>query len=95
MRFHRLLLISATACCLARAGLNDRADLLGGVVVLRGRALRDNGRPVSITAIPYYAWDNRKPGEMTIWIPETITPAMKEERRRLRRGTAGKTNTDG
>lgn len=32
---------------------------------------------------------------MTIWIPESITLAMKEERRKLRQGTAGKTNTDG
>ncbi|MBN1489514.1 MAG: glycoside hydrolase family 127 protein, partial [Phycisphaerae bacterium] len=23
-----------------------------------------------ITAVPYYAWDNREPGEMTVWIPE-------------------------
>jgi DUF1680 family protein len=60
------------------------ADLLGGVVVLRGTgaALDVAGwedklyqpeppasRPVSITAIPYYAWGNREAGPMRVWIP--------------------------
>ena len=26
-------------------------------------------RPVEITAIPYYAWANREPGAMQVWIP--------------------------
>ena len=26
-------------------------------------------RPIPITLIPYFAWDNRGPGEMTVWIP--------------------------
>src|SRR5262249_9013562 len=34
--------------------------LLGGVTVIRG-----NG----VTAIPYYAWNNRGKGEMEVWIP--------------------------
>jgi DUF1680 family protein len=57
--------------------------LLGGVNVLRGngRAIDDEGwegllyrldkpcsKPMDITAVPYYAWDNRAPGEMRIWI---------------------------
>jgi uncharacterized protein len=41
-----------------------RADLLGGVQVVTGRA---GGR--SITAIPYYAWNNRGKGEMEVWVP--------------------------
>jgi hypothetical protein len=24
--------------------------------------------PVSVTAIPYYAWDNRAAGEMRVWL---------------------------
>lgn len=41
-----------------------RADLLGGVTLIktadrRGRAL---------TAVPYYAWDHRQPGEMAVWV---------------------------
>jgi DUF1680 family protein len=51
-------------------------DLLGGVVVVRGHAL--GGAPggavdppqagLRFTAIPYYAWANRGPGEMSVWI---------------------------
>ncbi len=29
-----------------------------------------------ITAIPYYAWDNRKPGEMKVWIPTSPPPPI-------------------
>jgi DUF1680 family protein len=28
-----------------------------------------NVRPAEITAIPYYAWANRKPGPMLVWLP--------------------------
>jgi DUF1680 family protein len=67
-----------------------RADLLGGVVVLRGPAkvgppdegwadrLYRTARPhmgkpqgraaVEVTAIPYYAWANREPGPMQVWL---------------------------
>ena len=24
---------------------------------------------MDITAIPYYLWDNREPGEMLVWLP--------------------------
>lgn len=48
--------------------------LLNGVVVLKGRALRWDegaGGPTGqdFTAIPYYAWAHRGPGEMLVWIP--------------------------
>ncbi len=60
-------------------------NLLGGVVTLTGEALRvDEGawdndlyiadlpaaRPVSIKAIPYYAWANRGLASMQVWIRE-------------------------
>jgi DUF1680 family protein len=60
-------------------------DLLGGVVVLRGQGWRRDAarwgsalyRPVgaptramTVTAIPYYAWANRAPGEMLVWLRE-------------------------
>jgi len=57
-------------------------DLLGGVMVIDGEGLvrtwdvDDAGdihpveRRVAIRAVPYYAWDNRKPGAMVVWIPE-------------------------
>lgn len=61
-------------------------DLLGGVVAIRGKGTHrglvetDDGfgiesRPVDLTAVPYYAWDNREPGEMVVWVP-TEPPAL-------------------
>lgn len=56
------------------------ADLLNGVTVLKGKALAASRkaedslqvetRPVDILAVPYYSWDNRAPGQMTVWLPE-------------------------
>ncbi|TPM98901.1 glycoside hydrolase family 127 protein [Mesorhizobium sp. B2-1-5] len=62
---------------------HDEPDLLGGVVALSTTALADtdegwqNGlyrtdppaaRQTRLTAIPYFAWDNREPGEMLVWL---------------------------
>ncbi|MCX5677302.1 MAG: glycoside hydrolase family 127 protein [Planctomycetota bacterium] len=47
-----------------------RAGLLGGVTVLQGNALADGQRPVTLTAVPYYAWANREKGAMTVWVGE-------------------------
>jgi hypothetical protein len=64
-------------------GVEWRPDLLGGVNILRGPAkvIDADGwddtlyrqhppatRPIELTAIPYYAWDNRAPGEMRVWL---------------------------
>jgi DUF1680 family protein len=27
-------------------------------------------KPLKVRAVPYYAWDNREPGEMRVWIRE-------------------------
>ena len=57
--------------------------LLGGVVTIMGeaslardqnwrRSLYQTAAPanrVALKAIPYYAWDNRKPGAMKVWLP--------------------------
>jgi len=59
------------------------AGLLGGVEVLKGRAVSTatapNGEPAlaesPLTAIPYYAWANRGAGEMTVWFPRTPSAA--------------------
>jgi DUF1680 family protein len=55
--------------------VETRPELLNGVVVLTGEAQALNekgGRPVvekkPITLIPYYAWANRGPSEMEVWI---------------------------
>lgn len=60
-------------------------ELLSGVTVLRGQMERltkegwngtlyrtDAPAPISVavTAVPYFAWDNREPGEMRVWLRE-------------------------
>ena len=64
-------------------GVEHREDLLGGVSLLHGpaAAVDDRGwegqlyRPKApslksmlMTAVPYYAWDNRAPSEMRVWM---------------------------
>jgi hypothetical protein len=54
-------------------------ELLGGLVVLRGRGplvvgrrtLRLTKPDTPFTLIPYAFWDNRDPGEMVVWLPES------------------------
>jgi DUF1680 family protein len=41
-----------------------RPDLLGGVQVVTGK-VGDR----TITAVPYYAWNNRGKGDMAVWVP--------------------------
>ncbi|HAQ17818.1 MAG TPA: six-hairpin glycosidase [Prolixibacteraceae bacterium] len=47
-------------------------EMLGGVVVLNGEAQKQetSGKTekVKFTAIPYYSWANRGPGEMEVWL---------------------------
>ena len=68
--------------------LSARYDrrLLGGVVVLEGKALHRpaakwNGalyrefqkvaaQPVNLRLVPYSVWANRGAGEMTVWLPQ-------------------------
>jgi len=60
-------------------------DLLGGVTVLKGHVLRESDsadvlytehvpatEPVELCAIPYYAWANREPGEMQVWMRRSV-----------------------
>jgi DUF1680 family protein len=66
-------------------GPQQEDDLLGGVSVIYGKGsvasesgwkgvLYRNRKPsvkyIGIKAIPYYAWDNREPGEMRVWLVE-------------------------
>jgi len=47
-----------------------REDLLNGVVAISGTAsLPAGGKEMHITAIPYYAWNNRGEGQMRVWLP--------------------------
>ncbi|MCL6523374.1 MAG: glycoside hydrolase family 127 protein [Thermoflavifilum sp.] len=58
-------------------------NLLNGVLVIKGEALTAKKTldghidtfHQSFKAIPYYAWANRGPGEMTVWIPTRIDTA--------------------
>jgi DUF1680 family protein len=65
--------------------VDKQVDLLGGVVVLKTEALmRPAGQPAAglyrrlaagpltpqpIRMIPYYAWNNRGPVDMSVWLP--------------------------
>ncbi|MCX6343781.1 MAG: glycoside hydrolase family 127 protein [Armatimonadetes bacterium] len=66
-----------------------RPDLLGGIVTITGmgkaiditdwsgKLYREavSANSVKITAIPYYAWDNREACPMALWIPTNPKPA--------------------
>jgi DUF1680 family protein len=69
----------------AKLGAKFDRKLLGGVMVIRGRARRvdraawrnalyrvagSKTKPSALEAVPYCVWDNRKPGEMLVWIRE-------------------------
>jgi len=43
-------------------------ELLDGVVTIQATALTEQGVQTLLTAIPYYAWNNREKGPMTVWI---------------------------
>jgi DUF1680 family protein len=62
----------------ARLTSHVEKDLLGGVAVVEGTALAASKekdelqtRKVGFRAVPYFAWDNRKPGQMIVWLAET------------------------
>ncbi len=73
----------------AKLEAHFRADLLGGIMALKGKALRrkpvewcdvlyqpvPSEEEVAIVAVPYHAWDNREAGEMVVWLPETTALA--------------------
>lgn len=58
-------------------------QLLGGVVKLKLKGnkviLQEDKKvtePVDLTAIPYYAWNNRGKANMLVWLPENETTAV-------------------
>jgi DUF1680 family protein len=42
---------------------------------VRTAATDKAGRPRRLTAIPYYAWSHRGPGEMAVWLERGAGPA--------------------
>jgi hypothetical protein len=51
-----------------------RTTMLGGVTVLQGQVRADGQRPITLTAVPYFAWANREQGAMTVWCEEALVP---------------------
>jgi DUF1680 family protein len=58
-----------------------RPDLLNGVTVITGQAIAPETEPgvvkphrQAFVAIPYYAWANRGPGEMAVWLQRAEAP---------------------
>ena len=68
----------------AKVAAHPRRDLFDGIVTLvaDGEAVSDDwrddlyrsappaGARATVTALPYFLWNNREPGAMAIWIPE-------------------------
>ena len=66
----------------AKLSVEVMSDLLGGVAVIAGQALKTEwsgdvysaspGEQVAVpfTAVPYCVWENREPGEMLVWVRE-------------------------
>jgi len=54
----------------AELSAEHRPTLLGGVTVLHAKGKDSRHRGVALTAVPYYAWQNRGPGAMTVWVNE-------------------------
>lgn len=59
--------------------------LLGGIdeLTVQGVALKRQGTALvqteeAVTAIPYFAWANRGPSEMTVWVPYKLSAAVPE-----------------
>ena len=69
----------------AELKIAPRAELFDGIVTLKAdataitqvdwkdtlyRAVAPNETPTTLTAVPYYLWNNRGQGSMLVWIPE-------------------------
>jgi DUF1680 family protein len=51
-----------------------REGLLGGVTVLEGKGTDEKQNSILLTAVPYYAWQNREKGAMNVWIQQAAKP---------------------
>lgn len=79
---HRDAIASLYLPANARIVAKYEPKTLGGTVVLRSKAIsraadtlydtqetKITSKSATLTAIPYYLWDNRKPGAMRVWLP--------------------------
>jgi DUF1680 family protein len=53
-----------------RPETTERSDLDDGVVGLSFPAVAGTSQ-VDVAAVPYFAWGNRSPGAMRVWVPAT------------------------
>ena len=58
-----------------------RKDLLGGVTAIKAKAKTipaGDAKPadIDVLAVPYYAWDHRQAGPMTVWVTEDPAKAQ-------------------
>ncbi len=51
-----------------------RGALLGGVTVLEAKGVDEKQNSIPLTAVPYYAWQNREKGAMNVWIQQAAKP---------------------
>jgi hypothetical protein len=49
-------------------GVAADATTYGGQLYIPDRIVTRAIKPVNFTAIPYYAWANREPSAMTVWL---------------------------
>jgi DUF1680 family protein len=55
----------------AELAAEHRPDFLHGVTVVKTTGLDEDGKPVALTGIPYFAWANREKTPMNLWLRET------------------------
>ena len=52
-----------------------RPDVADAVVGLEGQAVTAQRSPVTVGAIPYFAWANRTVDAMRVWVPRASAPS--------------------
>ena len=86
--------VPASALALpAYAEMTEQTEFFGGILTLTGTGEASAEQqwpgglyrtaappvPIPVTAVPYYAWDNRAPGGMRVWIPTSPAPPEPKE----------------
>lgn len=64
-----------------------KSEMLGGIYIIEGEAKRtarqldgsvEVSEPAPLTLIPYHVWNNRGPGEMSVWLPTSLESTRPE-----------------
>ena len=70
-------------------------SLLPGIFTLKGIGRYRDSHKIPVTLIPYFLWNNRGKGDMTVWIPGNWTKKTEERQLKNSKGNSKKGNTDG